>query len=262
MTFGRHTNFSLNPVAWGQGLPQDIAMLLDSVITDFYSNLDLGTIPNTPVIVCSDLLRNPPTGRPEIIKANGMNLIFLSTKDLLWSKYSYQFSHELCHFVINTPFPPANDKFGWFEESLCELASLYTLTKMAITWQTNPPYQNWTGYSAALNTYVTEIVAKPENTLTKTFSVWLSENLPALFLNRFKRTENGIVAVHLLPLFTANPDLWKTIQFLNPIQVADTTTFEIYLDEWKKNIPVNLHILIDTVITLLIGTTNGTVVTA
>lgn len=256
MTFGRYVNFSLNPTAWGQGLPQVIVKLLDSVITDFYSNLDLAIISNTPVVVCSDLIRNPPKSNPEIIKTNGLTIIFLSTKDLLWSQYSYQFSHELCHYVINTPFPPANDKFGWWEESLCELASIYTLSKMSITWQTNPPYQNWTDYANALSTYANDIINKPENTLTKPLSVWLSENLPSLFLDRYKRTENGIVAVHLLPLFTATPDLWKTIQYLNPIHVTADMTFNTYLDEWRKNIPMYLHKHFDQLVNLLVGNTN------
>ena len=257
ITFRQHTNFSLDPAAWGEGFPQDIAMLLDSVITDFYFSLDIAAIPNTSVVVCSDLLRNPSPGVPEIIKTNGLTIIFLSTQDQYWSQYSYQFSHELCHFVINTPFPPTNDKFGWFEESLCELASLFTLNKMSNTWQTNPPYPNWEEYSASLKTYVNEILDKPENTLTKPFELWLSEYLPTLSIDRYKRTENRIVAKHLLPLFTAIPDLWKAILYLNPIQVTTDMTFEIYLSQWKKNIPACLYSHFDTMITLLVGDTNN-----
>lgn len=254
--FEKHTNFSLNPLAWGQGLPQDITILLDSVITEFYYNLDLTTIPNTPVVVCSHLLKDPPSVSPEIIKNNDSTIIFLCTKDLLWSQYSYQFSHELCHFVIDTSYPPANDKFGWFEESLCELASIYTLLKMASTWQTNPPYQHWANYSNALDIYAKDIVEKPENRLTEPLMVWLSENLHSLSLDRYKRVENQIVAVHLLPLFIKTPSLWRTIQFLNLIQVTDDMTFESYLNEWKKKNPKNLHAQFDNIITLLTGNTS------
>lgn len=158
--------------------------------------------------------------------------------------------------MINTPFQLANNKFGWWEETLCELASIYTLLRMSITWQTNPPYQNWASYANSLSTYANDIINKPENTLTKPLSVWLSEKLPLLFPDRYKRTENRIIAVHLLPLFTATPELWKTIQFLNPIQITTDMIFETYLGEWKNNIPTHLHSNFDQLVTLLIGNTN------
>lgn len=256
MTFEQYKNFSLNPEAWGEGHPQDIVKLLDSVIIEFYLNLDLARIPNTPVLVCSGSTTNPPKNNPEIIKTNRLTIIFLSANNRLWSKYSYQFSHELCHYVIDTPFPPTNDKFGWWEETLCELASIYTLSRMSITWHTNPPYQNWASYANSLSIYSNDIINKPENTLTKPLSVWLSENLQLLFLDRYKRTENRIVAVNLLPLFNATPELWKTIQFLNPIQVTMDMTFETYLAKWRNNVPTHLHSNFDKLMTLLIGNTN------
>lgn len=250
MNFTTHKNFNLVPSSWGAGQPQDIAALLDSVITDFYSNLDIGKISTMPVLVLSTLTRNPPTNNPEIIKTGKLVLIYLSTQDRLWSQYSYQFSHELCHYVIDYDFPPKNDRFGWFEESLCELASLFTLNKMSITWLTNPPYAHWTGYSASLKTYVDEMTTKPENIIAKPFNEWFADNLSELYKDRYKRAENLIIAVQLLPFFSATPGLWKTIQFIKKIVITDDMTFELYLSEWKKLIPANLHSSFDDIIKL------------
>jgi len=250
MNFTTHKHFNLVSSSWGSGQPQDIAALLDSVITDFYSNLDIGKIPTMPVLVLSTLTRNPPTSNPEIIKTGNLVLIYLSTQDLLWSQYSYQFSHELCHYVIDIDFPPKNGRFGWFEESLCELASLFTLNKMSITWQTNPPYASWTWYSASLKTYVDDLTSKSENTIAKRTNEWLAKNLTELYKDRYKRAENLIIAVKLLPFFTATPDLWKTIQFIKEIAITDDMTFELYLSEWKKLIPASLHLSFDDIIKL------------
>ena len=124
---------------------------------------------------------------------------------------------------------------------------------MSITWQTNPPYQNWKVYSKSLKNYVTDIIIKPENKLTKPFADWLSENLSTLSRDRYRRTENRIVAVNLLPIFMATPDLWRTIQFIGQINITDKITFEHYLDEWKRKIPENLLSHFDNIIALLIG---------
>lgn len=239
MEFNIHKNFSLDNSGWGEGQPNDIVKLLDSIITDFYSNLVTNKTPNNPVQILNSQTRNPPTNNPEIIIIKDLALLYLSTKDTLWSQYSYQFSHELCHYVINTKQPVKNDKFGWFEESLCELASFFTLTKMSNSWQTNPPYQNWKEYSSSLKDYVTSTISKPENNISKQFNLWFAENLPELYKDRYKRTENSIIAIHLLPFFTATPDLWKTIQYLNEVEIKDDMTFEQYLNEWRKLIPEN-----------------------
>jgi len=171
-------------------------------------------------------------------------LIYLSSYDRLWSKYSYQFAHELCHHVIDSDFYTTNDKFGWFEETLCELASIFCLDKMSQTWLTNPPYPNWKDYSTALTDCVREIIEKPENKISKSFKNWLSENLDALFKDRYKREENRIIALQLFPLFKNRPEFWTTIQYLKFIKVIDEMTFDNFIDAWTELVPENLKELL------------------
>ena len=44
LQFNIHQNFYLHTDGWGQAQFQEITKLLDSVITDFHANLDLGQI--------------------------------------------------------------------------------------------------------------------------------------------------------------------------------------------------------------------------
>jgi len=253
MIFTIHKNFKLDTNAWGSAKFQDIIKLLDSVILDFYFNLDVNLIPTKPVQVLNSLTRIPPITHPRFDKNGKTAKIYLYTKDLSWSQYSYQFSHELCHYVIDLDFPPKNDKFGWFEESLCELASLYSLKKMSITWQLNPPYPSWRDYHVALNDYASDIISRPENKITETLNEWITNNLLDLFKDRYKRKENTIIAVNLLPLFVATPDLWNSIQFLQNITVTDDMTFEQYILEWKRLIPQVISDDFDSLVNLLLN---------
>ena len=56
--------------------------------------------------------------------------VFLSATDTYWSQYVYQFSHELCHVLTHFDSYKKH-KHKWFEESLCELASLHVLRSLA-----------------------------------------------------------------------------------------------------------------------------------
>lgn len=244
LQFDINKSFYLQTDGWGQAQIQDITKLLDSVILEFYANLDTGQTTEKQVYVINNKNKVPPTDYPEIIKLDKFNLIYLSSYDRLWSKYSYQFAHELCHHVIDSDFYTTNDKFGWFEETLCELASIFCLDKMSQTWLTNPPYPNWKDYSTALTDCVREIIEKPENKISKSFKNWLSENLDALFKDRYKREENRIIALQLFPLFKNRPEFWTTIQYLKFIKVIDEMTFDNFIDAWTELVPENLKELL------------------
>jgi len=244
--FNIHKNFFLQTDGWGEAQLWDIIKLLDSVINDFYDTLDKGIITGKQAYIINSNNKVPPTDYPEIIKLDKFNLIYLNTKDKHWCQYSYQFAHELCHHVIDSDFYTTNDKFGWFEGALCELASIFCIDKMSITWQTNPPYTNWTEYAKVLSSYVNDI-NKPENKIDRPFDNWLSNNIEELFKDRFKRTENRIVALQLFPIFKNNHELWKTIQYLKHVKVTDKMTLKSFMDEWKIQVPDNLKDLFNSI---------------
>ena len=251
--FPTHRCFNLYTSSWGSAPPQDIVQLLDSVVLDFYSNLDIDKITVLPVYVKNTLESETTRIFPERIKLSDHVIIFLTSQDLSWCQYSYQFAHELCHHVIDIDFPPKNDKFGWLEESICELASLYTLKKMSFTWRTNPPYTNWANYSVSINNYVHEILSDPKHKLEIPFCEWLNNILLELYSDRCKRTENKIIAMRLLTFFTRTPELWETIQYLRKIIVTDEMTLTQYLLEWKNVIPSTLQSEFDNIINIFIN---------
>lgn len=242
--FTKHKNFYLNPNGWGEAETIDIITLFDSIITDFYSLFESSKIPLKEVNILNAYFKNPPTDYPEIIKLPDLNLIILSTTDRRWSQYSYQFSHELCHHVIDCNFYSTNDKFGWFEEVICELASIFSIKEMSEKWKENPPYPNWSGYSKSLEDYVQNILSKEENNIDKDFMIWFTENLELLFQDRYRRKENRIIAIELLTLFETNPELWKAIQYLKCIEVTDKMSFNQFIIGWSNCVPENLKLLV------------------
>lgn len=216
--FNIHKNFHIHTEGWGQAQLQDIIKLLDSVISDFYPNFILEMITDKQVYIQNSKYNVPQISNPQIFKQDGFNQIFLNTSDNLWSQYTYQFSHELCHHVIDSNFSMTNDKFGWLEESLCELASIFCLDKMSQTWQINPPFLNWKDYSTSFAKYVTDIIKEPENIITNSFNNWFKEKLDTLYKDRYNREINRIIALQLFPLFKNNPDSWRIIQYLKFIK--------------------------------------------
>lgn len=253
ITFNRHNNFRLLTNGWGEGQPIDIVTLLDSVILDFYSSLDEAKIPTKPVIVANSNVRVPKRDTPEIIKLDAFDTIFLHTKDRLWSQYSYQFAHELCHHVVDSDFFGKLDQFGWLEESLCELASIYTIDKMSTTWLAKPPYQNWRDYAHSLRSYVEGILNKEENKIEKQFSEWLSDRLPELTKDRYKRTENRIVAIHLFKVFKDDPLMWRTIQYIKLVQMTEAMDLKEFICQWKNTLIDDLKLNFEQIEGILFG---------
>jgi hypothetical protein len=111
--------------------------------------------------------------------------------------------------VIFTDWFETNSKFGWFEEALCEMASLFVLQKMATGWVKSPPYVGAELFAANFPPYIIYIIALHKLDSSASLNEWLNLNLPALEQDRYKRTHNIFVSLKLLPLFSTIPDLWK-----------------------------------------------------
>lgn len=171
--------------------------------------------------------------------------IGLAAEDRRWAQMAFQFSHEFCHALAQHSFaakrswhPPKHANL-WFEECLCETASLFTLVNMARTWLTAPPHPAWRTYSIALAKYATERLAKPEHQLPAgvTFPAWFRENEPALRENSILRAKNVIIARQMLPLFAAEPAGWRAACYLNLGQRQHGKPLAQYFAEWQAASP-------------------------
>lgn len=161
--------------------------------------------------------------------------IKLDTGGTLWAQYAYQFSHELCHVLCNYKEEVHFNK--WFEESLCELASLFALRGMSKSWQTQPPYPNWKEYSKALASYAQDRMAKAALPKGVTLADWYEENKGPLNANATGRERNTVVATALLPLFEQKPEQWEAVTWLNTETLTPAHTFKAYLEAWQRQCP-------------------------
>lgn len=214
---------------WGGAVPEDVRRVLRSAARALLDHVPAADLPPLEIRA---------TGGPIVLHERGdggLVRIRLNTGGNLWSQYAYQFAHELCHVVCRYDRDPTGNQ--WFEESLCELASLFVLRRMAERWATEPPYPNWRDYAPHLADYATariDAARLPEGT---SLADWYRANRTALGSVATDRQRNTVVAVALLPLFEAEPAHWAAVPFLNAAMPAGPQPFGEYLAEWRRRVP-------------------------
>ncbi len=157
--------------------------------------------------------------------------ILLSARGKRWSQFAYQFSHELCH-VLSDYERLWDSRNNWFHEALCELASIFTIRRMAETWPARPPYDNWADYAQSLSDYAKGYLAREERRLPAgmTLSEWLLWEEGGLRENCLQRDKNAVVAYSLLPIFESEPAVWNAINRLP----HSSSMFREYMLEWHE----------------------------
>lgn len=179
-----------------------------------------------------------PKGGPIVLFNRGKNGEFrvrLNTGERYWAQYAFQFAHEFCHILCNPVDDDTSNK--WFEESLCEMASLFALRRMAETWKTDPPYPNWREYAPSLRKYADERIEKALPPAGRDLAAWYREHEAALRREPCRRELNEVVAVALLPLFEKEPPHWQAVGFLNAAPVPAPRSFATYLSDWHGRVP-------------------------
>jgi hypothetical protein len=179
----------------------------------------------------------PPIKHPKIYKRNPENCIYLSAHNRYWAKYAYQFSHEYCHHLIESNFINTFDQFGWFEESLCELASIHSLKNMAQIWSKEPPFSNWKSYSTHLEEYAVNILTREANNIDYPLSIWLEENIEQLSKDRYQREKNCLVAANVSDIFFNDPTLWNSIAYIRKVLISKNMTFTNFMLQWGQLLP-------------------------
>ena len=193
-------NISVLECAWGGSHPSNIEALL----TDAARHL-IGAFREAPtgniVVGATANTDDPPitlfrSSRKEPYR------ILLQARGRHWSQFAYQFSHELCH-VLSDYERLRGSRNRWFHEAICELASVFTLRRMAEAWPTHPPYPNWAGYAQSLATYAEDCLSNGERRVPAgtTLAAWLSSEEEDLRRDCLQRDKNAVVAYSLLPIF-------------------------------------------------------------
>lgn len=172
--------------------------------------------------------RNP---RREIV-------IQLDTGDRLWCQYAYQFTHEFCHVLCG--FKPGDSSNQWFEETLCELASLYAIRGMARSWRTNPPYPHWRDYGDALRDYADQAMSRRSHAgeiARIGLAAFFTRHEAALRSLPLDRDLTGSIAVVLLDSFEKRPQHWGAVRWLNARKTETVRSFDTYLADWMETVP-------------------------
>jgi len=215
---------------WGGGPTENIQKVCHSAAMELWKHFPDRRL--SPIVVSRS--RSGPIVLYERL-ADGQYQIRLDSQDTYWAQFSFQFAHEFCHILCGYRERPHPNK--WFEESLCELASLYSMRQMSETWKTAPPYPNWKSFAPHLKDYADKRIAKgrlPENT---TLAKWYEENAKELRGSPTLREKNEIVAVALLPLFEKEPSHWEAVGYLNAGKTFKNQTFEDFLTQWRYFAP-------------------------
>lgn len=172
----------------------------------------------------------------------------LDTGKTFWSQYAYQFAHEFCHVLCGYRDGDASNK--WFEETLCESASLYTMREMARTWKEKPPYRHWADYRDALRNYADDVVLKRkgvETIMRQGLAAYYREHETELRRKSTDRELNGSMAVVLLRLFEEDPKRWEAVRWLNAEAAPKDETFAAYLARWRAAVPERHREFVDEV---------------
>ena len=181
----------------------------------------------------------------------GEHLIRLATEKLYWAQYAYQFSHEICHVLCGYD----EDFRGnlWFEETICEVASLYCMRRMSVEWRTNAPYENWRSYAPLLRDYTDEIERTRNDYLEimrTGMPAYYQKHARHLSSNGTDREKNGAMALVLLAAFERQPQHWNAIRWLNSAPSPKGETFPQYLLKWQRAAPPKHSAFISSIASL------------
>jgi hypothetical protein len=216
------------PGEWGGSSLVDIRKVSESAAATIMTHLPEDGF--APIIVQHD-----NSGPITLYKRGQGNeyIVKLDTSDRAWAQLAFQFAHEFCHVICN--YRDATNQQLWFEETLCECASLYALRQMAVQWKTNAPYSNWKSYSTSLRDYADDRIAAYER--EDSIAQFYRANQKELIKTGTNRDLNTYLAIRLLPLFEDTPAAWQALRYINLGPAEENASFQSYLQGWHDRSP-------------------------
>lgn len=221
---------------WGNASPERIEKVLNSVAAQLMSRFH-GELKASIVVTHTEsnpivLYERGSAGEYQVqLHATGSN----------WHLYVYEFAHELCHILSNYGDNLGDgDKYNqWFEETLCETASLYTLKALAAAWAESPDDADFRAQASRLGWFFNRLLHEGHRRLppSSPLSKWLAANGDSLMHNPYLREKNEVVANLLLPLFEKNPENWATLAYLNRDPQTARLSLRDYLSHWYRSAP-------------------------
>ncbi len=171
----------------------------------------------------------------------------LDTSGHLWCQYVYQFSHEFCHILCGFRDTPMR-RNNWFEETLCEVASLFVLRRMTSLWTAQPPFPNWKEYAPEFRRYAQGVMDTRTQIGEGHLGDFYRKHRKTLESTPRDRALNGALALPLLALVEGAPEAWEAVTWLNHGPPPEGGTFAQYLENWRTAVPARHRPLVEEVI--------------
>ena len=225
---------------------------------NFWTHLELLRILAVPLdtgpqSIIEDAASDPPKAK-----------VTLSARDAYWCQYAYQFAHEFCHVMINSPLSRLGSNC-WIEEVFSELASVFVLQRMAEQWEIRPPLYHSSEFASAHAQYANDLLTDPKRTLPVGTSLpqWFLENEPALRSGpRLGATEQwdaqqrnrmAVLAGAFLPAFEEQPvSAWNAVTRLPVSDHADKKrSTSDYLHDWRSYVEPSDRPIVDQIVRML-----------
>ncbi len=220
----------LAPEGWGKASAPDVKAVIDSAIAElwrYFPNRKL-----EPFLVLRG--RQGPIVQ---YRRNSMKeiVVLLDTQDLYWCQYTYQVAHEFCHILCNFD----DDWKGnlWFEESICETASLFVLRRLAQTWTKTPPYESWKAFAPRFSEYAEDVIDRRVSIPDARLPAFYQRHQAELVKSPVDRELNGTFSLSLLRLFESAPHCWEAVTWLNSTPSPQGESFQAYLTKWRQAAP-------------------------
>jgi len=236
---------------WGSVHKDQIETVLHSVADELLSRL--------PAKLAAPIVVTHSDSNPLALYDRGPQgeyLVHLHARDARWHLYAYEFAHELCHIMSNFEENAEADggrRNQWFEETLCETASLFALKSLAATWEAAPPAPELSEHAPRLRRFIEMLVSEGHRQLPldTPLAAWLMANENRLRDDPYQREKNEVVATLLLPLFERNPENWDALCYLNLDPADARNNLRQYLHNWYHNAPAEHRSFIAGVLALL-----------
>ncbi len=226
----RELDIRVAPKGWGDAGAVDIRAVLGSAAGEIWRHLPNQKLHPIEVSYSREgpmvLHRRGPRGE---------YIVWLDVKGTYWCQFAFQFAHEFAHVLCGID---DDESHKWFEESVCEMASMFAMRRMAETWKTAAPYPTWRSYSASITSYMAKHMAKAELLDGRAFVEWYKRQAAEFEKNGYMRDKNRVVARKLLGLFEKTPEQWEALVYLRGLALGHKGSFKEFLAEWRRRAPV------------------------
>ena len=146
---------------------------------------------------------------PKCATSPSLDVIMLATEGDFWCQWVYQFAHEYCHHLIaDGPYDEGPSELLWFEETICELSSMYCLHRM-IDYCLESPSPSLRHYAPSVQGYL--VGNNKGQKVSVPLHSYIEERAHLMSRSDRHREMHTHIAGEMLPLFLQCPYLWRMI---------------------------------------------------